>query len=62
MINAALTNTPALDDMEALIAAASQQLTGENTVDDDELLQQLRWMLTLPLSSTADDTRPSCKS
>lgn len=57
LINAALTNTPALDDMEALIAAASQQLTGENTVDDDELLQQLRWMLNLPLSSTADDIK-----
>ncbi|MBN3900792.1 phage protease [Serratia marcescens] len=56
-INAALTNTPALDDMEALLAAASQQLTGENTVDDDELLQQLRWMLNLPLSSTADDIK-----
>ncbi len=57
LINAALTNTPALDDMEALLAAASQQLTGENTVDDDELLQQLRWMLNLPLSSTADDIK-----
>ncbi|MEN4243883.1 phage protease [Serratia marcescens] len=54
-INAALTNTPALDDMEALLAAASQQLTGENTVD--ELLEQLRWMLNLPLSSTEDDIK-----
>lgn len=59
LINAALTNTPALDDMEALTAAASQLITGENTVD--ELLEQLRWMLNLPISATKEDVLAELK-
>lgn len=59
LINAALTNVPALDGMEALIAAASQQLTGEDSVD--ELLEQLRWLLNLPLSATAEDIQTELK-
>ncbi|MGL9772882.1 MAG: phage protease [Sodalis sp. (in: enterobacteria)] len=52
-MNAALTNVPALDGMVALLAATSQQLTGENNVD--ELLEQLHWMLNLPLSATPEE-------
>ncbi|MEN3257665.1 phage protease [Sodalis endosymbiont of Spalangia cameroni] len=59
LVNAALTNVPALDGMAALLAAASQQLTGENNVD--ELLEQLRWMLNLPLSATPDEVTVELK-
>ncbi|BAE74062.1 Mu-like prophage I protein [Sodalis glossinidius str. 'morsitans'] len=58
LVNAALTNVPALDGMAALLAA-SQQLTGENNVD--ELLEQLRWMLNLPLSATPDEVTVELK-
>lgn len=61
LINAALTNTPALDDMdEVLLAAASLfgaalSTTIEEPAVMEELLEQLRWMLNLPLSATQDD-------
>lgn len=56
LINAALTNTPALDGMGEILAAASQifEIEGEPV---DEILEQLRWMLNLPLSATADDVK-----
>ena len=57
ILHAALTNTPALDDMdEVLLAAAS--LIASTTYEDttmDELLEQLRWFLGLPLSATKED-------
>ncbi|MDM4471363.1 phage protease [Klebsiella michiganensis] len=57
LLHAALTNTPALDDMdEVLLAAAS--LIASTTYEDttmDELLEQLRWFLGLPLSATKED-------
>ncbi|MGL9774686.1 MAG: phage protease [Sodalis sp. (in: enterobacteria)] len=59
LANAALTNVPALDGMAALLAATSQQLTGENNVD--ELLEQLRWMLNLPLSATPEEVTVELK-
>lgn len=65
----ALTNLPAIDGMEPLtalaaatfaadLAALSQTLiaTQEET-HMDELLEQLRWILNLPVGSTADDVK-----
>ncbi|TKI08925.1 hypothetical protein FCN80_00985 [Martelella alba] len=57
LINAALTNTPALDGMDEVMLAAASLLavaTLEDSVMED-LLEQLRWFLGLPLSSTKDD-------
>lgn len=58
LVNAALTNTPALDGMESVMLAAASLLaantTGGNTTME-ELLEQLRWMLNLPLSATEED-------
>jgi phage I-like protein len=61
---AAITNNPAIDGMdEVLLAAASMHfnlpitpttpLTQE--IPMEELLEQLRWMLNLPVGSTAND-------
>ena len=59
LINVALTNTPALDQLpEAKLAAAAQEFFAQNLTQDskmEELLEQLRWMLNLPLSATAED-------
>jgi phage I-like protein len=59
LINVALTNTPALDQLpEAKLAAAAQEFFAQNLPQDskmDELLEQLRWMLNLPLSATAEE-------
>lgn len=64
VLMAAITNNPAIDGMDALIAAASMliaPLTNESdpqTQEDnsmEELLQQLIWLLNLPVGSTADD-------
>ena len=60
LINVALTNTPALDQLpEAKLAAAAQELFAQNSPQQDstmeELLEQLRWMLNLPLSATAEE-------
>ena len=58
LINVALTNTPALDQLpEAKLAAAAQEYFTQNPTEQDstmdELLEQLRWMLNLPISATA---------
>jgi len=57
LLMAAITNTPAIDGMdEVQLAAASfslAHLTQENSMDD--LLEQLRWLLNLPVGSTAED-------
>ncbi|HHR5622770.1 phage protease [Klebsiella pneumoniae] len=57
LINAALTNTPALDGMDEAMLAAASLLAATSTEDTtmDELLEQLRWFLGLPLSSTEAD-------
>lgn len=59
--SAALTNTPNIDGMaELAIAAASaelEQLTNEQemTMDIEDLLEQLRWLLNLPTLATKDE-------
>lgn len=65
LLMAAITNTPAILGMdEVMIAAASLQYTQYTTsltqslpqeTPMDELLEQLRWMLNLPVGSTAED-------
>lgn len=63
LINVALTNTPALDQLpEAKLAAAAQEYFTQNPIEQDsnnmdELLEQLRWMLNLPLSATAEEIK-----
>ncbi len=60
---AAITNNPAIDGMdEVLLAAASRQFTSpqiaslsQETPSMDELLEQLRWLLNLPVGATAED-------
>lgn len=59
--SAALTNTPNIDGMaELAIAAASAELElltneQEMTMDIDDLLEQLRWLLNLPTLATKDE-------
>ena len=56
----AITNTPNLDELPALLAAAAQDLFIQNSQQDstmDELLEQLRWMPNLPLSTTAEEIK-----
>lgn len=60
ILHAALTNTPALDDMDAVMLAAASSLLATPPIQEgnagmDELLEQLRWMLNLPLSATQDE-------
>lgn len=59
LLHVALTNTPALDELpEARLAAAAQQYLSQTQQQDstmDELLEQLRWMLNLPISATAEE-------
>ena len=57
LLNAALTNNPALDGMEAVAASQYAQLI--NSTPDKEtskmegLMEQLRWLLNLPVTATA---------
>ncbi|MEQ1966279.1 phage protease [Xenorhabdus nematophila] len=65
LLHSALTNTPALDGMDAVMLAAASRLAALNTpqpedhsVDDElikELLNNLRWMLNLPATATTAD-------
>ncbi|HAF1675191.1 TPA: hypothetical protein G8K91_000326 [Salmonella enterica] len=59
ILNAALTNTPALDGMEEVLLAAASlmtaHLTSEGNTEMDELLERLRWMLNLPITATQED-------
>ncbi len=66
LLHAALTNTPALDGMDAVMLAAASRLaslsteTETTTVDEEllnDLLSSLRWMLNLPVTSTAEDIK-----
>jgi phage I-like protein len=64
LLHAALTNTPALDGMDAVMLAAASRLaslsttTETTTVDEEQLamlLAQLRWLLNLPETSTPEE-------
>lgn len=56
IINAALTNNPALDGMdEVRLAALTLVQTQESSME--ELLEQLRWLLNLPVGATAADVQ-----
>lgn len=60
LLHTSLTNTPNLDQLpEAKLAAAAQDYFTQNSPQQDsemeELLEQLRWMLNLPLSATAEE-------
>jgi phage I-like protein len=56
IFNAALTNNAAIDGMEEVTARLTAALTQEKlTMDLDELLEQLRWMLNLPLLATPEE-------
>lgn len=63
LLHAALTNTPALDGMDAVMLAAASRLailsTTETTKVDEEqlamLLANLRWLLNLPETSTPEE-------
>lgn len=57
---AAITNNPAIHGMEeVLLAAATSQFTPPTQLTSEtymeELLQQLRWLLNLPIGATAED-------
>ncbi|MEX3629857.1 MAG: phage protease [Burkholderia sp.] len=58
LVNVALTNTPALDGMNAVAASALAALTTTAPVPEnsmDELLERLRCLFNLPLTATAED-------
>lgn len=64
LLHAALTNTPALDGMDAVMLAAASRLASlssetETTKVDEEqlamLLANLRWLLNLPETSTPEE-------
>ncbi|MFD2012959.1 phage protease [Acinetobacter vivianii] len=59
LINLALTNTPAIENLQAKIAAAAQEFFAQNLQDStmDELLEHLRWMLNLPLAATPEEIK-----
>lgn len=62
---AALTNTPNIDGMNEVLSAAALHflfsqptpLTEDPTMNIEELLEQLRWLLNLPVGATADDVK-----
>lgn len=57
LLHASLTNTPNLDNLPeaTLVAAAQDFFNQQQDTKMDELLEQLRWMLNLPLSATAEE-------
>ncbi|WP_052190897.1 phage protease [Chitinibacter sp. ZOR0017] len=64
LLHVALTNTPALDDLPELSVAVLSRMAFLSTstptqpeTDMDELLEQLRWLLNLPVGSTAEDVK-----
>ena len=57
---AGLTNNPAIDGMDdLLLAAASAFIPSTNPEEDtmDELIEQLRWLLNLPVGATVEDIK-----
>lgn len=62
LINAALTGIPALDDMDEVFeaVAASLALPDSQSLEEshvEELIEQLRWLLNLPVGASVDDIR-----
>jgi len=63
LVNAALTNNPALDGMDAValaalfpsVTAATTTPTQAKETNMDELLERLRWLLNLPITATAEE-------
>lgn len=57
ILNAALTNNAAIDGMEEVSARLTVSLTQQETLSMnlEELLEQLRWMLNLPTLATQED-------
>jgi phage I-like protein len=55
VLMAALTNYPALDDLNDLAAAAALLFSTPQESAMDELLERLRYLLNLPLTSTAEE-------
>lgn len=61
LLHAALTNNPALDGMDAVAAAAGLEFaylidqSDKEKLSMEELLNQLRWMLNLPVTATQDE-------
>jgi phage I-like protein len=60
IINVSLTNNPAIDGMQAVSVAAAGFLASTSLINPqesamDELLEQLRYLLNLPLTSTPED-------
>jgi len=60
IFNVALTNTPAIDGMQAVTVAATSLFASvstdlqEPTMEIDELLEQLRWLFNLPTLATIE--------
>lgn len=63
LLHVALTNTPALDELPPLSVAVLSRMANlsltqpQSETAMDELLEQLRWLLNLPVGSTADDVK-----
>lgn len=57
ILNAALTNNAAIDGMDEVSARLTASLTQQETpsMDIEELLEDLRWMLNLPKLATAEE-------
>lgn len=58
VLNAALTNNPALDGMDAVAATQFHQLINQSDKERlsmNELLEQLRWMLNLAVTATQEE-------
>lgn len=59
LLNAALTNNPALDGMDAVAASQFTQLINQQTNQEklsvDELLNNLRWLLNMPDTATQEE-------
>lgn len=72
LLNAALTNNPALDGMDDVSLAAATRIVAaltapagalpaelpiEDPMNIEELLEQLRWLLNMPVGATAEDVK-----
>lgn len=57
LINAALTNNPAIDGMAEVVARLTVELNPQEnlSMELEELLKQLRWMLNLPTLATPEE-------
>lgn len=66
LLMAAITNNPAIDGMDEVSARAAARFSADSSPDGsgapsskeiqmDELLEQLRWLLNLPVGSTSED-------